>query len=797
MKRAIVLFTVLCPILRAEEPVAFFESKVRSLLEQRCFECHSHAAKIKGGLVLDSKSGWQKGGEHGAAVVPGKADESLLIKAIRYMDHDMQMPPKKKLTAEEISILEKWVAQGAPDPRENGLLVKKKGIDFPSALKHWAFQPVAADGMSASKHLNLPAGKEVDRYTLLRRVSFDLIGLPPSPEQITAFIQDESPLAYEHVVDRLLGSTAFGERWARHWLDLVGYADQIGTANNVPATEAWRYRDYVIRSFNSDTPFDQFIHEQIAGDLMKAGNIRERQDQITATGFLLLGNVNIVEADKDKLRVDVVDQQIEKIGKTFLGMTLQCVRCHDHKFDPITQADYYGLAGIFMSTESLYHTGRGVWSAPTLTDLPETEVDRLSRERALREHNELVEKLKAERYEAKQLSTGLAAGIAKETDKTKREPLEKQKAESDKKTADIDKRLQHLDYIQPSIARVHATHDAAKPGDTHLTIRGNPHAPGPLMPRGFVQAAFKGNPPAIPTHESGRLQLADWLSSPQNTLTARVTVNRIWQHLFGEGIVRSVDYFGLRGDKPADPGLLDHLASRFIELGWSQKRLIREIVLSKAYRQSTNEAGSTVAQSRFRLDAEALRDAVLAISGSLVTHNGAPALALEYPENVSGLDPKNVNPVAFAVSRFRPEQAGERTVYLPVVRSSAQKGPAEILDIFDFAQPAQMQGRRDITTVPPQALFLMNGPLFKAEAAKLAALLLKSHAPDDATRLADLYLRVLNRPITDDEKSEASAFITSFDRPIAASDELPQRRLQAWSALCHALFTSNEFLFRL
>jgi hypothetical protein len=797
MKLAVLLLVIICPLLRAGEPAAFFEAKVRPLLEQRCYECHSHASKIKGGLVLDSKSGWQKGGDHGTAVIPGMVDDSLLIKAVRYMDHDLQMPPKKKLSAEETAILEQWVAQGAPDPRENGMLAKKKGIDFPSALKHWAFQPVPADQRGSGARLETVSGEESDRYTLLRRVSFDLTGLPPTPEQITEFVKDASPSAYERVVDRLLGSAAFGERWARHWLDLVGYADQIGTANNVPATEAWRYRDYVIRSFNADKPFDRFIHEQIAGDLMKSADIRERQDQITATGFLLLGNINIVEADKDKLRVDVVDQQIEKIGKTFLGMTLQCVRCHDHKFDPITQADYYGLAGIFMSTESVYFTGRGVWSAPTMTELSETESDRTIRERALKGHLELVSKLKAEREAAKQLSRELAAQIAKETDKPKCEPLEKQKAESDKNAASIDKRLQHLDYIQPSIAKVHATRDGAKPGDTPLTIRGNPHAPGPLMPRGFVKAAFKGDAPSIPQQESGRVQLADWLTSPQNTLTARVTVNRIWQHLFGEGIVRSVDYFGLRGEKPTDPALLDHLASRFIKLGWSQKKLIREIVMSPAYRQSTNQASPTIAQSRFRLDAEAIRDAVLAISGSLVAHNGTSALALEYPENVNGLDPKNVNPVAFSVSKFRPEQSSERTIYLPVVRSSSQKGPAEILDIFDFAQPAQMQGRRDITTVPPQALFLMNGPLLKAEAAKLAALLLKSDAADDDTRLADLYLRVLNRPITADESREATAFIATFDKPIAASDELPKRRQQAWSALCHALFTCNEFLFRL
>ena len=783
-------------MLTATEPDVLFETWVRPLLEQRCFECHSHTAKIKGGLVLDSKSGWQQGGDHGPALTPGKPDTSLLLKAVRYTDPDLQMPPKKKLSTEEIAVLEQWIQQGAHDPRKAAVTIaKKKGVNFDEALKHWAFQPVKAKGV-----LRLAASApEAGRHALLRRVSFDLTGLPPTREDIAAFTADTSAEAFARVVDRLLGSHAFGERWARHWLDLVGYADQVGTANNVPAPEAWRYRDYVVRAFNADKHFDEFIHEQIAGDLMPAASVPQRQDQIVATGFLLLGNMNIVEADKDKLRVDMVDQQIEKVGKAFLGMTLNCVRCHDHKFDPITLQDYYGLAGIFMSTESVYHTGRGVWSAPSLAELPQTPADRQRLDKARHDHDQVIAALKARSMESKKQSGELATQLAGLADKSRREPLEKQKAECDKHGRDLDNRLLHLDYLQPRPAIAHATHDSPHPGDTQITIRGNAHALGSSVPRGFVKAAFSGTPPAVPAHQSGRVQLADWLTSPDNKLTARVTVNRIWQQLFGEGIVRSVDYFGLRGDKPANPALLDELAARFMKLGWSQKKLIREIVLSPAYRQSTESKSSTPfpAQNRFRLDAEAIRDAVLAISGSLIPSNGGPALALEYPENVSGFDPKNVNPVAFSLSKFRPEQADLRTLYLPVVRSSAQKGPAEILDIFDFAQPAQLQGQRSVTTVPPQALYLMNGPLIKNEAGRLGDQLWKAPAADDAARLAELYLRVLNRPITHDETREALAFLATFETPIPASDEIPQRKHLAWALLCQALFTSNEFLFRL
>ena len=775
----------------AQDGPVHFEKHIRPLLEKRCYECHSHGAKIKGGLVLDSKSGWQQGGDSGPAIVPGRPEESRLITAVRYTDPDLQMPPKQKLTDAERALLEQWVAMGAPDPREGLTATKDKGMSMEDRLKHWAFQPIHASS-HGSVDTFVSAGPEADRYTLLRRVSFDLTGLPPSRGQIEAFVNDAAPDAFARVVDRLLQSPAYGERWARHWLDLVGYADQLGTGNNVPAVHAWRYRDYVIRAFNADKPFDAFIREQIAGDLMPVSSIAQRRDRLEATGFLLLGNISIIEADKDKLRVDVVDQQIEKVGKAFLGMTLNCVRCHDHKFDPVTLQDYYALAGIFMNAESVYWTKRGVWSSLTTAELPETDAEQRQRDAASRQHEQTCIRIKAEREEAKRCSGELAARIEAESDKAKREPLEKEKADADKKARDLDNRLLHLDYIRPVVPVAYAPNEVKKATDTRITIRGNAHALGDSVPRGFVKAAFTGTPPAIPGGQSGRVQLADWLTSPHNLLTSRVTVNRIWQKLFGEGIMRSVDYFGLRGGQPSNPALLDHLALRFMKQGWSQKKLIREIVLSAAYRQT-----SGTLQQHFRLDAEAIRDAVLATSGSLVSCKGGPALALEYPENVSGLDPKNVNPVAFSVTKFRPEQASLRTIYLPVLRSSVQKGPSEILDVFDFAQPAQVQGQRAITTVPPQALFLMNGPLLKNQAGGLADDLLKSTTPDDAVRLADLYLRVLNRPITADESREALAFLSTFDTPIAATDELPQRRHLAWTSLCHALFTCNEFLFRL
>ncbi len=759
----LLLAVALRPALGADGD-AFFEAKVQPLLVERCYECHSHGKKIKGGLTFDSRSGWEKGGDTGPALVPGKPDESLIIKAISYSDPDLQMPPKKKLSDAEIAVLTEWVKLGAPDPR-GAVVAKKFVVNFKEALRHWAFQPIRRPESATSIDSFFSATPRADNFTWLRRVSFDLTGLPPTPQEIEDFVRDPSR---ERFVDRLLASRAFGERWARHWLDLVGYADQIGTANNVPAAHAWRYRDYVIRAFNADKPFDEFIREQIAGDLLTTTS----PDPLIATGFLVLGNVNIVESDKDKLRVDVVDQQIEKVGKAFLGLTLQCARCHDHKFDPVSQRDYYGLAGIFGSTDSVWLTGRGVWSSVTFTELPQTDRERAQLAERTREHEQTVANVKHDIAEARERGHVLALHL----DDEERESIEKQKADADKLARDLENRLRHLDYIKPTPPVAHGVWENGAPADTRITIRGNPHALGDEVPRGFVPAAFHGQPPAIPREQSGRLQLAEWLTSPNNTLTTRVAVNRIWQKLFGEGIVRSVDYFGLRGERPSKPELLDTLASRFVSEGWSQKRLIREIVLSAAYASASRTDGP---QRRFRLDAEAIRDAVLTVSGDLAPCEGGPALALEFAENVSGLDPKNVNPVAFSTSKFRPEQARQRTIYLPVVRSSAQRGPAEILDVFDFAQPALFTGQRPITTVPPQALYLMNGPLLKTQAAKLAADL---HG-DDRARLAQLYLRVLNRPITDAEAREALDFIA--DTP------------NAWTSLCHALLTCNEFLFRL
>ena len=802
----------------SRENVAFFESKVLPLLQSRCYECHSHEKKIKGGLALDSRSGWERGGDTGPAIVPGAVDKSLLIKAVRYADSDLQMPTKGKLSVEEIAILEQWVKQGATDPRSAEAVKKKRIIDIADGKKFWAFQPVAdpvpplvkdtawpldpVDHFILAKleQSSLHPVADADRYTWLRRVSLDLTGLPPTPAQIGEFVNDPSSQAFEKVVDRLLGSRAFGERWARHWLDLTGYADQVGTSNNVFAEHAWRYRDYLITAFNTDKPFDRFIREQIAGDLLTFNSPEEHAENITATGFLELGDIEIVNPDKLKMETDHIDQQVSKVGIAFMGLTMGCARCHDHKFDPIALEDYYAMAGIFRSTASTRKVPYGIWSGINITDLPETAQQASERQQRESAHLQKLEQMKAEQSRLNKDKADIAVQLAKpDADKV---ALKKKSDELAGKQKKLATDIEHAEFFKSHIPKAFAVHDAEKTGDMRITIRGNPYALGASVPRGMVRVASWDKNPEIPAGQSGRLQLANWLADKRHPLTARVAVNRMWQKLFGEGIERSVDYFGVRGELPSHPELLDHLAARFMRDGWSQKKLIRALVLTRAYRMSSGHDALAARKdpenrlfwrmNRQRLDAEALRDAMLAVSGELKSSGGGPGLPLEYPENTGALKPQGVNPPSFALRKFRPGQEFERTIYLPVIRSE-QAGPARLRDVFDFTQPAQMAGMRAQTVVPTQALFLLNNPLLRDRAGSLAKSLTNSIACRVA-RMDELWLRVLNRPITEAERTDATAFLDKLD-PLMKSR--PAAEYQTWLELCHALLSSNEFIHRL
>jgi hypothetical protein len=873
MKRQLFIAAIGCAatLHGADDDTAFFEAKILPVLQKRCFECHSHENKIKGGLALDSRSGWQHGGDNGPAIVPGNLDKSLLIKAVRYGDENFEMPPKGKLPAEEIALLEAWVKQGAADPRVSKTTKNRKTIDLEAGRKFWAFQPVANPALPPVKdatwaldpldrfilakqeQASIHPTVDADRYTWLRRVSLDLTGLPPTPAEIQDFVKDNAPNACEKVVDRLLASKAYGERWARHWLDLTGYADMMGTSNGVFAEHAWRYRDYVIAALNADKPFDEFVREQIAGDLMPPKSTEDRAENLVATGFLMVGDIEIVNPDKAKMEADHIDSQVTKIGQTFLGMTLGCVRCHDHKFDPIGLEDYYGIAGALRSSPSAHKMpDMGVWSTLNTTVLPETPAqlearknveagvlqkiaDLNSRQKSLSDEKaSIVKQLAA--LEKQPTKTTSAAPTQTPTDNAQREPtpatpapqpgaaktapdnasvektgqkpatdkdaLTKRRDEIDAELKKLPVELKHAEFFKDKTPKAFAMGDGMEPADMPVYIRGNPYAPGAIMPRGVLRVASWDKFPPIPAGQSGRLQLAEWLADKRNPLTARVTVNRIWQKLFADGIVRSVDYFGERGEKPTHPELLDHLATRFMNGGWSQKRLIRSLVLSRTYRlSSANDPAIAKADpenkllwrmNRQRLDAEALRDSMLAISGELTRNSGGPALVLENPENCGALALKGVNPPNYAHKVPRPSQEFERTIYLPVLRNGFA-GPDRVRNFFDFVNPAQISGQRPQTVVPTQALFLLNNELLRKRSGTLAKTLAAAFRERDA-RLAELWLRVMNRPATAEEHSDAVAFL---EKLLPLFKNGPTAESMAWHELCHTLLASNHFVFRL
>ncbi len=804
--------------------VVDFNTKVLPILRERCFECHSHAKKIRGGLALDSRSGWEKGGDNGPAIVPRNLEKSLLIQAVRRVRTELEMPPKAKLPAEELAVLEQWVKDGAPDPRGDDVAKSARTINLEEGKQFWSFRPIADPPLPTIRDAGWPLDPldrfllaklegsslrpvpDATRYAWLRRVSLDLTGLPPTSVEIADFVKDTTPTAYAKVVDRLLASPSYGERWARHWLDLTGYADMMGTSNNVYAEHAWRYRDYLIAAFNKDKPFDRFVREQIAGDLLPTAMPVERAENITATGFLMVGDVEIVEPDKAKLEADHIDTQVSKIGTVFLGMTLGCVRCHDHKFDPVELRDYYGIAGMLRSSPSTHKIPFGVWSKLNATVLPETPEQLAARQKREADHEAKIVEMKGQRAKREAERKSAIAELAKLESQEKsetNETLAKRREELTAQLKTIDAAIRHAEFFRSQAPEAFAMRDGEKPADMPIYIRGNPYAPGAVVQRGVVRVASWEKPPTIPKGQSGRLQLADWLADKRNPLTARVIVNRIWQKLFGEGLVRSVDYFGTRGEKPSHPELLDHLATRFLQQGWSQKQLIRSLVLSRAYRlSSTNDATALKVDpdnrllwrmNRQRLDAEAIRDGLLAVSGELIPSQGGPSLVLEYPENCGDLVRKGVNPPNYNHRKPRPSQEFQRSIYLPVMRTNTTNLD-RIRNAFDFVNPAQIAGQRAQTVVPTQSLFVMNNDLFRKRAKVLADRLI-ADVPNSDDRLAQLWLRVCNRPITEAEQTSAATFLTELDAVRHEKNATAQESLK-WQELCHSLLASNEFLFR-
>jgi hypothetical protein len=629
----------------------------------------------------------------------------------------------------------------------------------------WPRSPVDRFLLAGLEKRGLRPARPADRSTLLRRITIDLTGLQPVPSEVEAFLADNRPDAFPRVVDRLLASPAFGERWGRHWLDVARYADSSGKGDNLTYHEAWRYRDYVVAAFNADKPFDRFVQEQIAGDLLPVATQTQRDEQLTATGFLVVGPKILANRDIEQRKMDVVDDQVDTIGRAFLGLTLGCARCHDHKLDPIPTTDYYALAGILASTRTL--EGIKV-NNPAVSGW------------SLRPLGADGEKLFATRraYEERLQEVRIALARAQNnTDGTER----RRQVEN---MTQVEKKL--LATLPPAPPLVMAVREEDNPGDIRVNRRGNPHALGKSVPRGFLRVLSTESTPRIPANRSGRLELADWLTNPRNPLTARVMVNRVWLHLFGEGLVRSIDNFGLQAEQPTNPELLDDLAVRFMEQGWSVKWLIRTLVLSRAYQMAVafdHRAAQIDPDNRLlwranrrRVEAEVIRDAMLVVAGRLDRSLGGSSVA-----DLGELAVRNDNsPTALA-----PEQQTRRSIYLPVIRNNLPP----IFEIFDFADPDVSTGRRDATTVPTQALYLMNSPFVFEHAQAAATRLL---ALPEASRLPILYRCALGRDPTASEVDRAHTFLNGYRRQRRSSAD---REKDAWTAFCQALFGSTEFRF--
>ncbi len=746
-----------------EAQVRFFESKVRPVLVQHCYSCHSaKSEKLKGGLRLDSREGLLKGGDSGPAMAAGQPEKSRLILAVKQTDADLQMPPKSKLSDAIVADLAAWIRMGAPWPKEAPPAAESAkpttAADYDRLRKeHWAWQPLRRTAPPAVRDSSWPS-EDLDRFilakleekglapvgpadpcTLIRRVTFDLIGLPPSPEEVEAFAKDPSPAAYEKVVDRLLASPRFGERWARHWLDLARYGESAGSTRNVPYPNAWRYRDYVIESFNEDKPYDRFVREQVAGDLLPGAGDEER----IATGFLVLGSKDLNERNNEQFLMDTIDDAIDTTSRAVLGLTVSCARCHDHKFDPIPTADYYALAGILKSSVFLPGVAnRGKGGGQNY------------------HHPELL----------------IPLGVKAETARSEPEPANPRK--KGKAAGTKQAKSDPADSAGPAAMGVRE----GTPVDARIYPRGDVDSPGAAVPRGNL-SLFK--PVANPARSgSGRLALADWLAGPENPLTPRVMANRIWKHLFGEGLVATVDNFGATGEKPSHPELLDHLALRFRDGGFSVKAMIRAIVLSRTYRLSGEgrapnsdvDPGNLFLwrANRKRLDAEAIRDAILAVGGKLDLASPAGSVVAQLPpgQPIGGGGGKKGSSYGEGESRHR-------GVYLPIVRDYVP----DFLEVFDFAEPSTLTGRRDTTTVATQALMLLNSRFVLDQSKAFAERMLALASPDEGARVEAAYLAALSRPPSAEERSRALKFLAGSARPVA------------WQGFCQALLAGAEFRY--
>ena len=891
---------------QTSEGIAFFEKEIRPILHESCLECHSSDTKSKGGLLLDSQAGMEAGGDSGAVIIKGAPEASLLIEAVRYGNQDLQMPPKNPLSKDQVAKLERWIAMGAPAPRDGALAAAPNtmGMTIEDGRRFWAFQavkspplpelkspfiqtPIDAFVLQGLNENQLSPSPPADKQTLIRRLTQDLIGLPPTEDEIDTFLADESAQAFETLVERLLDSPQYGVRWGRHWLDVARYADSNGLDENIGFGNAWRYRDYVVDSFNKDKPYDRFLIEQVAGDLVA----NPSQETITATCFLQLGPKVMAEPDIEKLHLDVIDEQIDTLGRAFMGMTLGCARCHDHKFDPIKQSDYYSLAAIFKSTKTFGGENMGAikfWHEHSIA----TEADKTRIKRAdarLKELNGAASSFKGQQLakirqgarakaadylyactkfdlntpltEVASIATAFelhprilhhcrrhlefqrddpffddwhhfsSTGqndelrrhydavfteaevrlVAARKDNSKVKTLANERLEA-ARAALYDKSgflaVPELDsfafdedtlseyYRLLSIARAFESSAPDPPAlmsvsdgevmkDIPMYIRGNHKRPGPKVPRGFPEVMQWGQkPPALSENSSGRLELAKWMADRRHPLTAKVMVNRIWAWHFGKGLVSSTENFGVMGNKPTNPFLLDWLANYFVTSGWSIKAMHRLILRSSTWQMASMHPLETSyalidpenryhwKQNLRRLEAEQIRDSILAVSGRLDERLGGKTLPLRNRQFV--FNHTSEDHTTYTSLR--------RALYLPVIRNNLYT----LFEQFDFPDPTMPTGTRHETVIAPQALVMLNDPLILDSASALVQESGHSDLPLEE-RIQKLYIKILCRaPMPRELKRD-----TRLWQALATQTT----ETQTWKLYCQSLLASNEFLY--
>ncbi len=739
--------------------VEFFESKIRPVLIEQCYKCHSeeaaNAKKLKGGFKLDTKAGMLAGGDIGPAIVPGKPDAGTLLKSLKH-DGDLKMPQDGKLPDAVIKDFEKWIADGAVDPRTS-TAAKTTAIDIEKGKQFWSFRPPRSPEVPKIRNPKSEIRNEIDRFvhqkwdekglkpvgaadkrTLIRRAYFDLTGLPPSPETVDAFLKDKSPDAFAKVIDKLLASPQYGEKWARHWLDVARYAeDQAHTFGVKPKTQAWRYRDWVIAAFNADMPYDRFVKLQIAGDLMP-----DAPDDVftkfTGLGFLGLGAEYYRDAGcGQRADADELDDRVDTLMRGFLGLTVACARCHDHKFDPIPTRDYYSLAGIYAGTK--------------LTDAPLCPPEELkafqTAQANLKKTEDKLKKMQADLKAKKDKDGGMMARVWNLlTVKALVEDVAKQRKEMPS---------------SPAVAHVISGNG---PG-MKVYIRGNPATKGEDAPKGFLQVLPSPKPAG---GDYTRLDLADAITSQDNPLTARVIVNRVWAWHFGRGLVNTPSNFGALGDKPSHPELLDWLAVNFVKNGWSIKWLHKQIMTTATYQlESKPDAGNDKVDAanvylwrstRKRLEIEDWRDSLLSVSGNLDTKFGGPTFDLRDPG------------------------ATRRTVYAKISRHELNG----LLRLFDFPDANVTADKRVVTTVPQQQLFALNSDFMVSQAKAFAARVEKLGKTDEE-RIAAAYRIAFGRA---PEKRELDLALRFLQLPPQTDDKLTR-----WQQYAQVLLASNEMMY--